>query len=77
MTTTTTTAIVAQSRSLQNATDAAHATRIQNAMVGRAALFRSDIEAEMQREILGGGFTTADLTIAQTNIIAAIKAVLW
>jgi hypothetical protein len=66
-----------QVRTLLSAADAAHATRIQNDMVRRAALFRGELEAEMVRELNGGGFIPADVTTAQTNIIAAVKAVLW
>jgi hypothetical protein len=69
--------VVTQIRNLLTPVDAAHATRIQNDMVRRAAVFRSELEAELQREILNGGFSVADLTTAQTTIIAAVKAVLW
>jgi hypothetical protein len=69
--------VVTQTRTLLNAVDTAHATRIQNEMVRRAVLFRSEIEAELQRELLRGGFLAADIATAQTNAIAAVKAALW
>jgi hypothetical protein len=73
----TTAVVVTQVRSLMSTADQQITVAIQNAMVRRALLFRSDIELEITREHATSGFSAADQATAQATIIAAVKAVLW